>query len=209
MGKTILCACEDVTREEVRRAFAAGTRDVESREALHRVRHRAVPGEELPRARRSASCSALGATPARARAVHRAAAATARSRSARSRRSSRTRCRSTGACRRSDPEPRPAHPDRGARPRRAAESTARDRSPPARADVVIVGGGIMGLALAYELGAARRSPTCSCSSAAYLNAGASGRNGGGVRAQWATPTMIRLGAPLARAVRRASRSRSA
>ena len=27
----------------------------------------------------------------------------------------------------------------------------------------------------------------------YLNAGASGRNGGGVRAQWSTPTMVRLG----------------
>src|SRR6266581_4783785 len=30
VAKTILCACEDVTLEEVRRAFAAGHRDLES-----------------------------------------------------------------------------------------------------------------------------------------------------------------------------------
>jgi sarcosine oxidase subunit beta len=57
--------------------------------------------------------------------------------------------------------------------------------------VVIVGGGIQGLALAYEL--ARRGTTdVLVLDQAYLNAGASGRNGGGVRAQWSTPTMIRL-----------------
>ena len=30
MGKTLLCGCEDVTPEEVQRAFAAGHRDLES-----------------------------------------------------------------------------------------------------------------------------------------------------------------------------------
>ena len=30
MGKTLLCACEDVSLEEVRRAFAGGHRDMES-----------------------------------------------------------------------------------------------------------------------------------------------------------------------------------
>jgi sarcosine oxidase subunit beta len=57
--------------------------------------------------------------------------------------------------------------------------------------VVIVGGGIFGLALAYEL--CRRGVTdVLVLERGYLNAGASGRNGGGVRAQWSTPTMIRL-----------------
>jgi sarcosine oxidase subunit beta len=57
--------------------------------------------------------------------------------------------------------------------------------------VVIVGGGIFGLALAYELGK-RGVHDVLVLERAYLNAGASGRNGGGVRAQWSTPTMIRL-----------------
>jgi sarcosine oxidase subunit beta len=63
---------------------------------------------------------------------------------------------------------------------------------PARAQVVVVGGGIMGLALAYEL-AKRGVRDVLVLEREYLNAGASGRNGGGVRAQWTTPTMIRLG----------------
>jgi sarcosine oxidase subunit beta len=62
---------------------------------------------------------------------------------------------------------------------------------PPRADVVIVGGGIFGLALAYELGR-RGVRDVLVLERGYLNAGASGRNGGGVRAQWSTPTMIRL-----------------
>ena len=49
----------------------------------------------------------------------------------------------------------------------------------------------MGLALAYEL-TRRGTRDVLVLERAYLNAGASGRNGGGVRAQWATPTMIRL-----------------
>jgi sarcosine oxidase subunit beta len=57
--------------------------------------------------------------------------------------------------------------------------------------VVIIGGGIMGVGLAYNL--CRRGITdVVLLERAYVNAGASGRNGGGVRAQWTTPTMIRL-----------------
>jgi sarcosine oxidase, subunit beta len=57
--------------------------------------------------------------------------------------------------------------------------------------VVIIGGGIMGLGLAYQL--CRRGETdVVVLERGYLNSGASGRNGGGVRAQWSTPTMIRL-----------------
>jgi sarcosine oxidase subunit beta len=62
---------------------------------------------------------------------------------------------------------------------------------PARASVVVVGGGIMGLALAWNL-ARRGARDVVVLEAGYLNAGASGRNGGGVRAQFSTPTFIEL-----------------
>lgn len=62
---------------------------------------------------------------------------------------------------------------------------------PAKASVVIVGGGIMGLALAYNL-ARRGQKDVLVLEEGYLCSGASGRNGGGVRAQWSTPTNVRL-----------------
>jgi len=62
---------------------------------------------------------------------------------------------------------------------------------PARASVVIIGGGIMGLALAWNL-ARRGQKDVLVLEEGYLCSGASGRNGGGVRAQWSTPTNVRL-----------------
>jgi sarcosine oxidase subunit beta len=54
---------------------------------------------------------------------------------------------------------------------------------PARVDVAIVGGGIMGLSLAYNL--ARISKLkIAVVERSYLVSGASGRNGGGIRMQW-------------------------
>jgi sarcosine oxidase subunit beta len=59
------------------------------------------------------------------------------------------------------------------------------------ADIVIVGAGIMGLATAYHL--ARRGVTnITVVDKSYLCGGASGRNGGGVRAQWSSEANIRL-----------------
>ena len=62
---------------------------------------------------------------------------------------------------------------------------------PAAADVAIIGAGVMGLAIAYNLAAAgaRRVVVLD---AHYLAWGASGRNGGGVRQQWSTEMNIRL-----------------
>ncbi|HEY6912387.1 MAG TPA: FAD-dependent oxidoreductase [Myxococcales bacterium] len=62
---------------------------------------------------------------------------------------------------------------------------------PERADVVIVGGGIMGLSLAWNLAGAGARKILVLERG-YLCEGASGRNGGGVRATWGTPTLIEL-----------------
>lgn len=60
-----------------------------------------------------------------------------------------------------------------------------------RAKVVIIGGGIMGLALAHNL-AVRGETDVVVLEKSYLCAGASGRNGGGVRMQWGTEINIEL-----------------
>jgi sarcosine oxidase subunit beta len=60
-----------------------------------------------------------------------------------------------------------------------------------RADVVIVGAGIMGLSIAYHL-AARGVTRVAVVDQGYLCGGASGRNGGGVRAQWSSEQNVRL-----------------
>ena len=58
------------------------------------------------------------------------------------------------------------------------------------ADVVVVGAGIMGLAIAYhlaELGVTKVTVV----DRSYLCGGASGRNGGGVRAQFSSEANVR------------------
>jgi sarcosine oxidase subunit beta len=62
---------------------------------------------------------------------------------------------------------------------------------PPEAEIAIIGAGVMGLALAYNLalGGAKRIVVLD---AHYLAWGASGRNGGGVRQQWSTELNIRL-----------------
>jgi sarcosine oxidase subunit beta len=62
---------------------------------------------------------------------------------------------------------------------------------PDKVDTIIIGGGIMGLALAWNL-AGQGAGKVLVLERGYLCEGASGRNGGGVRAQWATPTLIEL-----------------
>lgn len=62
---------------------------------------------------------------------------------------------------------------------------------PEQADVVIIGAGIMGLAIAHEL-RNRGVERVVVLDKGYLCGGASGRNGGGVRAQWSSETNIGL-----------------
>jgi sarcosine oxidase subunit beta len=176
VGKTLLCACEDVSVEEVRRAFAAGHRDLESVKrftgfgtgpcqgkscltlvARELLRLGATPGEIAP----------FTARPPREPTTLAALAAL-------------------------DPDALPVGPDGvppDAPPRRPGLQSLAPL--PERADVVIIGGGILGLSLAYEL-ARRGTRDVLVLDQAYLNAGASGRNGGGVRAQWSTPDMVKL-----------------
>ncbi len=61
-----------------------------------------------------------------------------------------------------------------------------------RAEVVIVGGGIQGLSIAYHLARDHGITDVLVCEGSYLCSGASGRNGGGVRAQWSTEANIRL-----------------
>ncbi len=193
MGKSILCACEDVTRAEVRRAIREGVRDVESLKrltgfgtgpcqgksclalVLRELAAAGVAPEDLVpfTARPPVTPIALGALAA----VEPEALSL-----------------DPGV-----PREKPVHvhvhvhvDDHDHDHVRGAGHAASLPPLPARADVVIVGGGIMGLALAYELG--RRGVTdVLVLERDALATGASGRNGGGVRAQWGTPTLIRLG----------------
>jgi sarcosine oxidase, subunit beta len=62
---------------------------------------------------------------------------------------------------------------------------------PEKAELVIVGGGVIGLSIAYHL-AKRGLSDVVVIERGYLAEGASGRNGGGVRQQWSTEMNIRL-----------------
>lgn len=63
---------------------------------------------------------------------------------------------------------------------------------PDAVDVVVVGAGIMGLATAYHLAKDHSRRRILVLDAGYLCGGASGRNGGGVRAQWSSEANVRL-----------------
>ncbi len=63
---------------------------------------------------------------------------------------------------------------------------------PARADVVVIGAGIMGLSVAYNLARHHGVRDVLVLDKSYLCSGASGRNGGGIRAQFSSEENIRL-----------------
>jgi heterotetrameric sarcosine oxidase beta subunit len=175
MSKTLLCPCEDVTLDDVRHAIDKGHRDVES------IKRYTGFGTGLCQGK---TCLAAVA---------------------------RTLAERTGAGAVLPFTPRPPlHPaelsllasipvdetraPRGGVPPSLHSGSHALRPPepvPARTRVVIVGGGIMGLALAHNLAKLGCSEVVVLERG-YLLAGASGRNGGGVRMQWGTPTNIEL-----------------
>ena len=61
-----------------------------------------------------------------------------------------------------------------------------------RAEVVVIGAGIMGLSIAYNLAKTHGITDVTVLDKTYLCGGASGRNGGGVRAQFSSEENIRL-----------------
>jgi sarcosine oxidase subunit beta len=220
VDKAVVCACEDVTLGELRRAFRGGHRDLESvkrytglgtgpcqgkscvgaavRELLRlgATMEEATPFTARPLWRPTDIGALAAIDPAGLeidegvpRPVQRASAASARSTAREISTLVPTPTRAEPSDREADHPERGAAADAAARSRRAATATADPL--PSRARVVIVGGGIFGLALAYELGRRGESDVLVLERS-YLNAGASGRNGGGVRTQWSTPTMIRL-----------------
>ena len=63
--------------------------------------------------------------------------------------------------------------------------------PSATCEIAIIGGGVMGLGIAYHL-AKRGLNDVVVLERGYLAQGASGRNGGGVRMQWSTELNVRL-----------------
>ncbi|MGZ6131945.1 MAG: FAD-dependent oxidoreductase [Myxococcaceae bacterium] len=177
MSKSVLCTCEDVTLDDVRHAIDKGHRDIESIKRYTGFGTGFCQGKTCLSAVARTLAERTGASP--------------------------------GAVLPFTPRP-PLHPAEmsllGSVPVDESRATTGGVPPviqvgshalrptepvPARTRVVIVGGGIMGLALAHNL-AKLGCTEVIVLERGYLCAGASGRNGGGVRMQWGTPANIEL-----------------
>lgn len=172
MSRAVVCRCEDVTAPDVERAFRLGHRHIEEVKRYTGFGTGPCEGKECLAAvaRLVAKLDEGGAaTPFTARSpiapVSLAALAGA------------------GDLAALPPSPPALEPEvRGAPPSEPL---------PAKAEIVVIGAGIMGLAIAYELarGGARDVVVLD---KGFVNYGASGRNGGGIRLQWSTETNVRL-----------------
>jgi len=177
VSKSVLCTCEDVTLDDVRHAIDKGHRDIESIKRYTGFGTGFCQGKTCLSAVARTLAEQTGASP--------------------------------GAVLPFTPRP-PLHPAElsllGSVPvdeSRAAvggvppviqvgSHALRPTEPvPEKTRVVIVGGGIMGLALAHNL-AKLGCTEVIVLERGYLCAGASGRNGGGVRMQWGTSANIEL-----------------
>ena len=176
--KAIVCACEDVTKRELEDAIAHGHADVESMKRYTGLGTGPCQGKSCLAAAMRLCADRAGLPPAaqvpfRARPplspTSLAAFAGLPDEVVRRRES-------------------PLQPPKGS----MAAHPLQPREPlPPHARVVIVGGGIMGLALAWNLAGGGETDVLVLERG-YLCEGASGRNGGGVRAQWTTTSHIEL-----------------
>lgn len=173
MSKAIVCACEDVTEHDLNDAVDRGMRDIESLKRYTGLgtgpcQGRSCLGSAVSYLTKHAGLSTDHARPFTPRPPLRP-----------------QRLAELAGLIPPPPEPQSRDTDRqGSHPLRPEEPV------PSSADVVVIGGGIMGLALAYHLADTGRRVVVL--ERGYLLEGASGRNGGGVRAQFSTPTNIEL-----------------
>jgi len=176
--RTMVCACEDVTADDVREAIAKGYADIESVKRYTGFGTGFCQGKSCLAGIRGWLCERGGLS------TSQAAPFTPRP------------PESPVELRHLATLPIGALPPGEAGvpplPELEDQSALRAREPlPAHCNVAIIGGGIMGLALAYNL-AKRGVRDVVVIEGSYLCAGASGRNGGGVRMQWNSATNIRL-----------------
>jgi sarcosine oxidase, subunit beta len=176
VSKTLLCPCEDVTLEDVQHAIAKGYRDVES------IKRYTGFGTGLCQGK---SCLAAVARTLEEGGVAAEAVLPF---------TPRPPLHPVELSLLSSVPVSEQHPPTGGVPPslQSGSHALRPEAPvPERARVVIVGGGIMGLALAHNLAKLGLHDVVVLERG-YLCAGASGRNGGGVRMQWGTATNIEL-----------------
>jgi sarcosine oxidase subunit beta len=177
--KAIVCACEDVSVHDIEDAIARGYGDIESLKRYTGLGTGPCQGKSCE-AGAMRICAARGAVPREAQVPFRARPPFVP-----------TELAAYAGVPEAVTGPRVAAPGlkptwgKGGHPLQPATKL------PEKADVVIIGGGIMGLALAWNL-AGRGAGRIVVLERGYLCEGASGRNGGGVRAQWTTPTLIEL-----------------
>jgi sarcosine oxidase, subunit beta len=193
--KLILCRCEDVTAADVEHAVASGYSDLEEVKRYTGFGTGPCQGKECLRQVALAIAAAARVPPAAVRPF------TARPPLA----PTALKLLATpahGAMKAPPPPPSPSpspsqlkaplslKAPRSSTGARGAGS-GRAAALPASVDVAIIGGGVMGLAIAYHLarGGMKRIAVLEGS---YLAWGASGRNGGGLRQQWSTEMNIRL-----------------
>ncbi len=180
MSKALVCPCEDVTQGEVEHAIAKGYRDLES------VKRYTGFGTGM--------CQGKQCQSAVARLLERQATQPARPEQLLAFTPRPPLFPTELSFWASMPVDAQQAASGGVPPALAVDAppALRSREPiRARAKIVIIGGGIMGLALAHNLAQLGESDIVVLEQG-YLCAGASGRNGGGIRAQWGTPTLISL-----------------
>ncbi len=177
MSKSLLCSCEDVTTSEVEHAIEKGFRDLESVKRFTGFGTGMCQGKQCLTAMARFLEAKSPLVPAQVTPFTPRPPLFPTS-------------MATWASASFDPQQAPTG---GVPPTLGLTAGAMKPETPvkSRAKVVIIGGGVMGLALAYNL-SLRGETDIVVLEQGYLCAGASGRNGGGVRMQWGTPTLVTL-----------------